>query len=80
MFNKLINEKLITQSVGEILFGNAYNRRIVLMSDMLPKTAHEVCLFYSAIVQAYIIGVAQKKGVDYYKEWLKMKKKKEDIY
>ena len=64
MFNKLINEKLITQSVGEILFGNAYNRRIVLMSDMLPKTAHEVCLFYSAIVQAYIIGVAQKKGVD----------------
>lgn len=64
MFNKLINEKLITQSVGERLFGNAYNRRIVLMSDMLPKTAHEVCLFYSALVQAYVIGVAQKKGVE----------------
>ena len=62
MYNKLIREGHINPSVAEVLFGDEFNREIALMSDMLPKTVHEVCLFYSALVQAYIVGVAQKKG------------------
>ncbi|MBQ3572824.1 MAG: toll/interleukin-1 receptor domain-containing protein [Clostridia bacterium] len=63
MYNKLIREGLINSSVAEVLFGDEFNREIALMSDILPKTVHEVCLFYSTLVQAYVIGVAHKKGV-----------------
>ena len=45
MYNKLIREGLINSSVAEVLFGDEFNREIALMSDMLPKTVHEVCLF-----------------------------------
>ena len=63
MYNKIINEGLVTSSLAEILFGTGYKRMGRLMSSMLPKTMHEVCTFYSALVQAYVIGIAQKKGV-----------------
>ena len=64
MYNKLINEGYITPSVAEVLFGDEFNREIVLFSDMLPKTVHEVCLFYSALVSAYLVGIANSKGVE----------------
>ncbi len=63
MNNQIINEKVITSSLSETLFGVGRRRQVRLMASMLPKTLHEVCVFYSAIVQAYLIGIAQKKGV-----------------
>ena len=63
MYNKLIEEKLITPSLAEVMFGGEDNADITLGWDTLAKEVHEVCLFYSAIVQVYLVGIAQQRGV-----------------
>ena len=60
---RLINEKLITPSLAEVLFGDESRVKRALSPMTLAKEVHEVCLFYTAIVQAYLVGIAQQRGV-----------------
>ena len=88
---RLINEKLITPSLAEVLFGDDARVKRALSPMTLAKEVHEVCLFYTAIVQAYLVGIAQQRGVtikelvEYkdvveliYDEWTKEDKKEKD--
>lgn len=57
--NEILEKKLISPSLLTLLFGN--NRRNMIRAfvpSSLAQTSYKLCLFYTALIQAHIIGKA----------------------
>lgn len=62
-YEALLQESYISPSVGELLFGKTpeKHQQTLHRPGTLPKTAYNICLLYSALIQAYVIGKAIQK-------------------
>ncbi|MBQ7408871.1 MAG: toll/interleukin-1 receptor domain-containing protein [Clostridia bacterium] len=64
LYQELIQNNLITPSCAELLFGKQEGRAMRLRESRLAKkTVRSVSVFYAALVSAYVVGVALKRGV-----------------
>lgn len=60
----LLDEGLLSPSMSNVIFStDPYIRHDQLKHNVLIHTSYRICLVYSALIQAYVIGQAIRKGV-----------------
>ena len=59
LYDIIADRNLVTPSLSRLLFGDSKSRSAVLKQTLsLPKTMHEVCLFYSSLIQMSLLKTA----------------------
>ena len=59
LYDIIADRNLVTPSLSRLLFGDSKSRSAVLKQTLsLPKTMHEVCLFYSSLIQMNLLKTA----------------------
>lgn len=59
LYDIIADGNLVTPSLSRLLFGDSKSRSAVLKQTLsLPKTMHEVCLFYSSLIQMNLLKTA----------------------